>query len=100
MYHACMKHIAVDYHFIQEKVFNKDILACYTSTHHQPSNIFTKGMTKAGLLLLRDKLIVFSLPINLRGHVNNIATSLDKSPYSTKIRKSDHMLSCTSYLLD
>jgi hypothetical protein len=84
VYHARTKHIEVDYHFIREKVFNKDIMAHYISTHHQPSDIFTKSMTKARFLLLRDKLMVFSIPINLRGHVNSIATSPDKSPCNTE----------------
>lgn len=67
-----MKHIKVDYHFIREKIFNKDLLARYISTHAQPSDIFTKGLSKARFLLLRGKLMVASLPINLRGNVKEM----------------------------
>jgi hypothetical protein len=70
VFHARTKHIEVDYHFIREKIFNKDLFVRYISTHSQPSDIFTKGVSKARFLLLRDKLMVFSLPINLRGNVN------------------------------
>lgn len=41
VFHARTKHIEVDYHFIREKIFNKDIQAGYISTAAQPSDIFT-----------------------------------------------------------
>jgi hypothetical protein len=72
VFHARTKHIEVDYHFIREKIFNKDLLARCISTHAQPSDIFTKGLSKARFLLLRGKLMVASLPINLRGNVKEM----------------------------
>jgi transposase InsO family protein len=71
VFHARTKHVEVDYHFIREKVFNKDLVAHYISTADQPSDIFTKGLTSARFLLLRDKLMVRSLPISLREDVNH-----------------------------
>jgi hypothetical protein len=47
VFHARTKHIDVDYHFIREKIFNKDLITRYISTHSQPSDIFTKGLSKA-----------------------------------------------------
>jgi hypothetical protein len=79
MFHACTKHIEVDYHFIREKVFNTDIIVRYISTHDQPSDIFTKGLSKARFLLLRSKLVIASLPINLRGNVNGMISTLAAS---------------------
>jgi hypothetical protein len=70
VYHARTKHIEVDYHFIREKIFNKDIVARYISTHEQPSDIFTKGLSSARFSSLRVKLMVHPLPISLRGDVN------------------------------
>jgi hypothetical protein len=75
VFHARTKHIEVDYHFIWKKIFNKDLLACYISTHSQPSDIFTKGLSKARFLLLRGKLMVASLPINLRGDVKEMIST-------------------------
>jgi hypothetical protein len=86
VFHARTKHIEVDYHFIREKIFNRDLFACYIPTQFQPSNIFTKGLAKARFLLLRGKLMVVSLPINLRGAVKDMilvssfpASNRDKS---------------------
>jgi hypothetical protein len=41
VYHACTKHIEVDYHFIHEKVVNKDVLTCHLATLDQLVHIFT-----------------------------------------------------------
>lgn len=68
--HARTKHIELDYHFIREKVLNKDISIQFISTHDQPADIFTKGLTSARFLLLRSKLMIFPPPIRLRGDVN------------------------------
>jgi hypothetical protein len=75
VFHARTKHIEVDYHFIREKIFNKDLLARYISTQSQPSDIFTKGLSKARFLLLRGKLMVDSIPINLSGDVKDLLST-------------------------
>jgi hypothetical protein len=69
VYHARTKHIEVDYHFIYEKVLNCDISIKYIGTHDQLFGIFTKGLSSARFALLRDKLMVCSVPISLRGGV-------------------------------
>jgi hypothetical protein len=70
VYHARTKHIKVDYHFIREKVLNKDILLSFISTCDQPADILTKGLTSSIFLFLHDKLMVCPPPIRLRGDVN------------------------------
>lgn len=66
-FHARTKHIKVDYHFIHEKKFNKDIQALYISTTAQSSDIFTKGLlTSTRFLLLKDKLMLRDLPSHVR----------------------------------
>jgi hypothetical protein len=70
LYHARTKHIEVDYHFIREKVLNKDISHGFISTCGQPADIFTKGLTSSRFQLLYDKLMVCPPPIRLRGDVN------------------------------
>jgi hypothetical protein len=48
VYHARTKHIEVDYHFIREKVVNKDVITRYLSTLDQIVDIFTKGLLLQG----------------------------------------------------
>jgi hypothetical protein len=69
VYHARTKHIEIDYHFVREKVLNRDILIKFISTHDQLADIFTKSLSSARFLLLRSKLMVISSPISLRGAV-------------------------------
>jgi len=71
VYQARTKHIEVDYHFIHEKVLNKDMVVHYMPTHDQIADVFTKGLTSPRFLFLRDKLMVFDSPISLRGAVKN-----------------------------
>jgi hypothetical protein len=75
IYHARTKHVEVDYHFIREKVLHKDIAISYLSTHDQLADIFTKGLTSARFLLLRDKLMIVAPPISLRGAVKTVDKS-------------------------
>lgn len=52
VFHARTKHIEVDYHFIREKVLNKDIMLQFISTHDQLADVFTKGLSSNRFLLL------------------------------------------------
>jgi hypothetical protein len=72
VYHARTKHIEVDYHFIREKILNKDISLSFISTCDHPTNTFTKGLTSSRFLFLRDKLMVCPPPIRLRGMLTNM----------------------------
>jgi hypothetical protein len=67
--HARTKHVEVDYHFVREKVVNKDVLVKFIFTHDQLANIFTKGLTSARFCLLRTKLKVLSAPPSACGGV-------------------------------
>jgi hypothetical protein len=50
VYHARTKHIEVDYHFVREKVLNRDIALKFISTHDQIADVFTKGLSFARFL--------------------------------------------------
>jgi hypothetical protein len=47
VFHAKTKHIEVDYHFVREKVLNRDILLKFISSHDQVADLFTKGLSSA-----------------------------------------------------
>jgi histone deacetylase 1/2 len=78
VFHARTKHIEVDYHFIREKVLNKDILVRYISTHDQIADVFTKGHTTARFMFLRSKLMVIPIPISLQGNVKHKRVTVTK----------------------
>jgi hypothetical protein len=69
VYHARTKHIKVDYHFVREKVLNRDIALKFISTHDQIADVFTKGLSFARFLFLKSKLLVLASLISLRGDV-------------------------------
>ena len=45
VFHACTKHIEVDFHFIRERVIRKDLQVKFVSTMDQLADIFTKGLS-------------------------------------------------------
>ena len=69
VYHVRTKLIKVDYHYVREKVLNKDIAVSFISTAEHIVDIFTKGLSSARFLFLKLKLKVISSPFSLRGHV-------------------------------
>ena len=62
IFHARTKHVEVDYHFVRDKVVNRDIQVRYISTQDQVADTFTKGQTAIRFNYLRSKLMVTLLP--------------------------------------
>ncbi|CAH9084991.1 unnamed protein product [Cuscuta europaea] len=56
--HARSKHIAIDYHFVRERVAHGDLLVQYVPTKFQLADIFTKSLAPQQFLFLRDNLRV------------------------------------------
>ncbi len=56
MHHERTKHIDIKYHFIREKVANKQVLIEYVETEEQIADILTKPLTKGPFEHLREKL--------------------------------------------
>jgi histone deacetylase 1/2 len=67
VFHARTKHVEIDYHFIREKVCNRDGKVQYISTLDQVADIFTKGQSAQRFQVLKHKLMVCSCPMNLKG---------------------------------
>jgi hypothetical protein len=72
VFHTRTKHIEVAYHFVHEKVLNRDILIKFISTLDQVADIFTIGLPSTRFLALRSKLMVVTPPIILQGVVKSI----------------------------
>jgi hypothetical protein len=73
VFHVHAKHIEIDYHFIREKVVNRNMSLCFISTGDQRANIFTKGFPTPWFQLLRDKLLVSSCCVIFRVVVKEIS---------------------------
>ena len=69
VFYARSKHIEVDYHFIREKVINRDMLVKFISTHDQLADLFTnKALPTPRFHALLTNLMGVP-PLSLRGDV-------------------------------
>ena len=50
------KHIEIDYHFVQERLVNRDLVLSYLPSQQQPVDIFTKALRTPKFLQLCAKL--------------------------------------------
>lgn len=62
MFHACTRHEEVNYHFVREKVLNKDIVVQYVPAQEKIVDIFTKGLHLRCFQYLWSKLNYTSQP--------------------------------------
>ena len=58
VFHARMKHIEVDFHFIREQVTARQLHVCVISSQDQIADLLTKALPRQRFLLLRSKLNV------------------------------------------
>lgn len=68
IFHARSKRIEVDYHFVREKLLNKDLVVEYISTSDQLANVFIKSLPSPRFHFLVHKLMGVP-PLRLRGDV-------------------------------
>ena len=62
MMHTKIKHIEIKYHFLREKVADKEVKLDYVNTKEQLVDIFTKPLSKDTFEYLREKLGVIPSP--------------------------------------
>jgi histone deacetylase 1/2 len=60
VFHAWTKHIAVDYHFIREKIASGQLSLEYVPTDEQVADIFTKRLSLKKLEYIKNKLQLVS----------------------------------------
>ncbi len=61
VFHARMKHIEIQYHFIREKVLSGEIKSTHVSINEQLANIFTKPLGRIKFESMRSRLWIQSL---------------------------------------
>ena len=64
-FHARIKHIEVDFHFVRERVLHKDLTLKFVSTLDQLVDIFTKSLPTHHFLDLRSNLMATVRPPKL-----------------------------------
>ena len=64
-----MKHIALDYHFVQEKVADGSLKVSHINTHSQLADVLTKPLSKGRFLFLRSKIGISDGIAILRGRI-------------------------------
>ena len=58
VFHARMKHIEIDFHFVREQVAARRLRVCIISSQDQTADLLTKALPKQRFQLLRSKLNV------------------------------------------
>ncbi|KAI5347765.1 hypothetical protein L3X38_000652 [Prunus dulcis] len=77
VFHACTKHIELDYHFVREKVALGSHRVCFILSIDQPADLLAKPLHKHHHVLLTRKLVRAGPP-SLREGVREISSSLSK----------------------
>ena len=88
VFHARTKHVEVDYHYVREKVVNKELQVLFVHTADQVADIFTKGLSASRFHFLVSKLPVLPRPLSLRGNDKPNLTELRDNDDSSSDRNS------------
>ena len=67
LFHNRMEHVALDYHFVREKVADGSLKVYHVNTHSQLAGVLTKPLSKSRFLYLRSKIGISDGIAILRG---------------------------------
>ena len=71
IFHSCMKQVAIDYHFIRDKVQYGLQRVSHISVSDQLADVLTKPLAHSQFDLMKFKIGLASPPSILRGHDKN-----------------------------
>ncbi|GKD11418.1 retrovirus-related pol polyprotein from transposon TNT 1-94, partial [Tanacetum coccineum] len=69
VYHSRMKHVALDYHFVREKVADGSLKVLHINSNDQLADALTKPLSRSPFLRLRSKIGVSDGSSILRGRI-------------------------------
>ncbi|RVW31560.1 Retrovirus-related Pol polyprotein from transposon RE1 [Vitis vinifera] len=69
LFHSRMKHVALDYHFVREKVVDGSLKVSHVNTQSQLADVLTKPLSKSRFLFLRSKIGISDGTTILRGRI-------------------------------
>ncbi|PKU83595.1 all-trans-nonaprenyl-diphosphate synthase [Dendrobium catenatum] len=67
IFHARIKHIEIDFHFIHDCIKNKVLQISHVHTQDQLVDVFNKPLSIPRFTALRNKLTISEAPISLQG---------------------------------
>lgn len=83
VFHLRTKHVEVNFHFVREKVVNKQLNVKFVPSAHQLADIFTKPLTISRFQFLKDKLqLRFTLASVCRGVLTKVVEASTESSSS------------------
>ncbi|KAJ0456165.1 putative RNA-directed DNA polymerase [Helianthus annuus] len=71
VYHSRMKHVALDYHFVREKVSNGSLKVFHINSKDQLADVLTKPLSRVPFLQIRSKIGVSNGASILRGRITD-----------------------------
>lgn len=87
VFHACFKHIEVDYHFVRDLVVAGKLLIRLVRSNNQVADIFTKGLPESAFHHFRGKLLSPACPSleRLIGYTNDCLLMKYAIPFSLSL---------------
>ncbi|KAK0585590.1 hypothetical protein LWI29_030968 [Acer saccharum] len=79
VFHSRMKHITIDFHFVQEKVQRGQIRMSHVASADQLADSLTKPLSKTRFAFLRSKIGGSEMPTILRGRIKDIQSNTNSN---------------------